>query len=47
MKTTRKLGTTTIVATHNYGILKIAERIIELRDGEVIEDRRVGGAKIR
>lgn len=38
---TRKLGTTTIVATHDPSIVKVAKRIIKLRDGMIIEDERM------
>lgn len=36
----KNLGATTILATHDLSITKIAERIITLKDGMVTEDRR-------
>lgn len=37
---TRKLGTATIVVTHDLSIAEIAERIIKLRDGMIVEDKK-------
>jgi len=39
-KVNRELGTTTLVITHNVSISGMADRIITLRSGEVVEDRR-------
>lgn len=39
-KVNRELATTTIVITHNVSIAGMADRVITLRSGEVIEDRR-------
>jgi len=39
-KVNRELGTTTLVITHNVSIAGMADRVITLRSGEVIEDRR-------
>ena len=36
----RELGTTTLVITHNVSISGMADRVITLRSGEVLEDRR-------
>jgi putative ABC transport system ATP-binding protein len=37
----QQLGTTTVVITHNAAIGEMADRIITLRDGMIVEDRRV------
>jgi len=37
---TRKLGTTTVVATHDLSITRTAERVVRLRDGVIVEDTR-------
>ena len=39
-KVNRELGTTTLIITHNVSIAGMADRVITLRSGEVIEDRR-------
>jgi putative ABC transport system ATP-binding protein len=39
----RELGTTTLLITHNVSIAGMADRVITLRSGEVIEDRRNSG----
>lgn len=39
-KVNRELGTTTLVITHNVSISGMADRVITLRSGEVVEDRR-------
>lgn len=36
----RELGTTTLVITHNVSIAGMADRVVTLRSGEVVEDRR-------
>lgn len=36
----RSLGTTTVVITHNAIIAQMANRIIEMRDGKIIADKR-------
>lgn len=36
-----QLGTTTAVITHNAAIGEMADRVLTLRDGTIIEDRRV------
>jgi putative ABC transport system ATP-binding protein len=35
----REIGTTTLLITHNVSIAGIADRVITLRSGEVVEDR--------
>ncbi|NTW84008.1 MAG: ABC transporter ATP-binding protein [Chlorobiaceae bacterium] len=39
-KVNRELGTTTLVITHNVSIAGMADRVVRLGSGEVIEDRR-------
>lgn len=39
-KINRELGTTTVVITHNVGIAAIADRVLEMRDGSMVSDRR-------
>jgi len=39
-KVNRELGATTLVITHNVSISAMADRVITLRSGEVVEDRR-------
>lgn len=39
-KVNRELGTTTLIITHNVSIAGMADRVITLRSGEVVEDRR-------
>lgn len=34
------LGTTTVVITHNASIAGMADRVIEMRDGNIVSDRR-------
>jgi putative ABC transport system ATP-binding protein len=34
------LGTTTVVITHNASIAGMADRVIEMRDGNIVTDRR-------
>ncbi|AFM12537.1 ABC transporter ATP-binding protein [Turneriella parva] len=34
------LGTTTVIITHNAAIADMADRVIELRDGRLVSDRR-------
>jgi putative ABC transport system ATP-binding protein len=36
----RELGTTTVVITHNAVIADIADRVVKLSDGRVVEERR-------
>jgi len=36
----RDLGTTTAVITHNAAIADMADRVIRMRSGEIVEDRR-------
>lgn len=38
-KVNKELGTTTIVITHNAIISKMADRIIEMRDGTILSDK--------
>lgn len=38
-KVNRTLGTTTVVITHNTSIAKMADRVIEMRDGIIVSDR--------
>lgn len=40
-QSTRKLGTTVILVTHDLSITKVAERIITLKDGRIDEDEEV------
>lgn len=35
-------GTTTIIVTHDNRILDLADRIVTLEDGRIVEDRKVG-----
>ncbi|MCE9499216.1 MAG: ABC transporter ATP-binding protein [Leptospira sp.] len=35
----KKIGTTTVVITHNATIAQMADRIVELRDGRIFSDR--------
>ncbi len=35
-----KLGTTTVVITHNAAIAGMADRVIEMRDGRIVSDRK-------
>lgn len=35
----REVGTTTVVITHNAAIAKMADRVISLRDGRIVESR--------
>ena len=37
----QQLGTTTVVITHNAAIGEMADRIVTMRDGTIVEDRRV------
>ncbi|PJZ65950.1 ABC transporter [Leptospira wolffii] len=39
-KINKELGTTTVVITHNVGIAAIADRVLEMRDGSLVSDRR-------
>jgi putative ABC transport system ATP-binding protein len=39
-KVNRELGTTTAVITHNAAIAAMADRVIRLRSGRIVEDRR-------
>lgn len=41
----RELGTTTVLITHNVSIAGMADRVVTLRSGEVVEDR-VNTAKV-
>jgi putative ABC transport system ATP-binding protein len=36
----RELGTTTLVITHNASIAGMADRVVRLRSGEIVEDRK-------
>jgi putative ABC transport system ATP-binding protein len=36
----RRLGTTTVVITHNASIAGMADRVIEMRDGRIVSDRK-------
>lgn len=36
----RRLGTTTVVITHNAAIAGMADRVIEMRDGRIVSDRK-------
>ncbi|TGK01324.1 ABC transporter ATP-binding protein [Leptospira langatensis] len=38
-KINQELGTTTIIITHNVGIAAIADRVIEMKDGQIVSDR--------
>ena len=37
----KQLGTTTVVITHNAAIGEMADRVVTMRDGMIVEDRRV------
>ncbi|RLF40246.1 MAG: hypothetical protein DRN12_05830 [Thermoplasmata archaeon] len=37
----KNMGTTTILVTHDLGITKFAERIVTLRDGRIVDDRKI------
>ena len=39
-KVNRELGTTTLVITHNASIAGMADRVVRLRSGEIVEDRK-------
>ncbi|MDV6237774.1 ABC transporter ATP-binding protein [Leptospira ellisii] len=34
------LGTTTVIITHNAAIAEIADRVVQMRDGTIVSDRR-------
>src|SRR5512134_1489111 len=36
----RQLGTTTVVITHNAAIAEMADRVLRMRSGEIVEERR-------
>jgi len=38
----RRRGTTTVMVTHDNRILDMADRIVTLEEGRIVEDRRVG-----
>ncbi|HEY9054125.1 MAG TPA: ABC transporter ATP-binding protein [Rectinemataceae bacterium] len=40
----REFGTTFIFSTHDPGIVAIADHVIRLKDGQVVENRRAAGA---
>ncbi|TGK33767.1 ABC transporter ATP-binding protein [Leptospira gomenensis] len=35
-----ELGTTTVIITHNAAIAEIADRVVEMRDGTIVSDRK-------
>jgi ABC-type microcin C transport system duplicated ATPase subunit YejF len=39
-KVNRELGTLTVLITHNAGIADMADRVIRLSDGRIVEERR-------
>lgn len=39
-KVNRELGTLTVLITHNAGIADMADRVIRLSDGQIVEERR-------
>jgi putative ABC transport system ATP-binding protein len=39
-KVNRELGTLTVLITHNAGIADMADRVIRLSDGHIVEERR-------
>ncbi|HNF88643.1 MAG TPA: ABC transporter ATP-binding protein [Thiobacillaceae bacterium] len=39
-KVNRELGTLTVLITHNAGIADMADRVIRLSDGKIVEERR-------
>ncbi len=41
-KVNRELGTLTVLITHNAGIADMADRVIRLSDGRIVEERRNG-----
>ena len=44
-KVNRELGTLTVLITHNAGIADMADRVIRLSDGHIVEERRNGAKK--
>ncbi|MDX9971177.1 MAG: ABC transporter ATP-binding protein [Candidatus Gracilibacteria bacterium] len=40
LKTLHEAGTTVIIVTHNKSIAKLTNRIIEIKDGEIIKDKK-------
>ncbi len=38
----RRQGVTAVVATHDPAMLDVADRVVELRDGHIVDDRRMG-----
>jgi macrolide transport system ATP-binding/permease protein len=46
LKELHREGRTIIIVTHDADVAARAERIIELRDGRIVSDRRTGGADI-
>lgn len=41
----REIGTTCLVATHDVELLALAPRVLRIRDGRIVEDRRSGAAR--
>lgn len=37
----REFGTLTVVITHNAGVAKMADRVLRLRDGAIVDDERI------
>ena len=46
-KMNTNMGTTIIIVTHDYEVAKLADRIIRLRDGKVVEEEIIKGALAR
>ena len=44
-KANRELGTLTVLITHNAGIADMADRVIRLSDGHIVEERRNAGKR--
>jgi putative ABC transport system ATP-binding protein len=44
-KVNRELGTLTVLITHNAGIADMADRVIRLSDGRIVEERRNAAKK--
>ena len=37
-------GQTIVMITHDAGVAKIASRVVQIRDGQIVEDRRAAAA---
>ncbi|WP_411103306.1 hypothetical protein [Streptomyces sp. cmx-4-9] len=43
----RSEGVTALVATHDPALIELADRVVELRDGRIVDEQRVDQAAIR